>query len=193
MNQNTQATLPLSNTMAAQRLSASGPIRLRDASPGVERESNASVTAQASQNSPDITRTLSLGEHARFATPVPVAVANTLDADAAVIQIWEGTVLSVDPEAKSFVADLRAKIGTVPEHRGELSLQYVAPQDEDLVREGAVFYLTLYNRRKKGGTIENSQELRFRRLPSWSHSQLVKVEEISSRLRAKMRPSRVAE
>jgi hypothetical protein len=110
-------------------------------------------------------------------------------ADAAVIQVWEGTVVSVDRESQSMVAKLHAKIGAIADHSGEIDLEWVADQDADLVCPGAVFYLTLYKKRRRGGTIENSQELRFRRRPNWSRQQVASIDGVAERLLAKLRSS----
>jgi hypothetical protein len=116
-----------------------------------------------------------------------------VSADAAVIQVWEGTVFSVDRARHSMLAKLHAKLGTVPDHAGEIDLEWVADQDADLVSPGAVFYLTLYKRRKKGGTIENSQELRFRRRPSWSRRQIASIEAVAVDLMSKLKASAPSE
>jgi hypothetical protein len=70
---------------------------------------------------------------------------------------------------------------------GEIDLEWVAEQDQDLVRPGAVFYLTLFKRTKRG-SVENAQELRFRRRPAWSSGQLKQIEQDAARLLAKMKP-----
>ena len=80
---------------------------------------------------------------------------------------------------------LEAKIGQMPRHTGEIELDSVSPQDQDLVRPGAVFYLTLYKRTIP--SVENIQELRFRRRPSWSAAQLTQVERDSSMFLSKMK------
>ena len=108
-------------------------------------------------------------------------------ADAAVIQVWEGTVLSVDRASQSMLTRLHAKIGAIPDHSGEIDLEWVADQDADLVCPGAVFYLTLYKKRRKGGTLENSQELRFRRRPNWSRQQVSSINAVAERLLSKLR------
>ena len=65
-------------------------------------------------------------------------------------------------------------------------------RDRDLVEPGAVFYLTLF-KRTKHGSIENTQELRFRRLPAWTRQQVARVHEDAARLLAKMKARPLAE
>ncbi len=108
-------------------------------------------------------------------------------ADSIPIQIWEGTVTEVDRANDTMQVVLDAKMGQIPRHAGEIELQWVAEQDQDLVRPGAVFYLTLFKRTKRG-SIENSQELRFRRRPSWSAEQLRQVKKDAEMFLSKMRP-----
>jgi len=103
------------------------------------------------------------------------------------MQVWEGTVLGVNREAGVMQVLLDAKIGQMPRHTGEVDLEWVSEQDKDLVRSGAVFYLTLFKRTRQG-SIENSQELRFRRRPSWSAAQLKQIEDDAALLYSKMRP-----
>jgi len=110
----------------------------------------------------------------------------------AVIQIWEGNVLSVDKDAGAMDVKLSAKIGNAPDHSAEISLQWVASQDADLVKPGAIFYWTLYKETKRG-TIRNSQELRFRRLPSWSKIQLARIKSDAKQLAKKIKKARVAD
>lgn len=112
--------------------------------------------------------------------------------DSAPLQIWEGTVLKVDHEAGAMQVLLDAKMGQVPRHSAEIDLEWVSDQDKDLVRPGAVFYLTLFKRTKRG-SVENAQELRFRRRPSWSLTQLKRIEESASSLAAKMKALPIAE
>ena len=108
------------------------------------------------------------------------------------IQTWEGTVVRVNEENHAMEVRLNAKIGQVPEHAGEIDLQWVSEQDKDLVQPGAVFYLTLFRRVKRGG-IENNQELRFRRLPSWTKRQMAQVEQDACMLLSKMKAKPIAE
>ena len=60
-------------------------------------------------------------------------------------------------------------------HEARIELQWVSDQDLSLVKRGAIFYLSLYRERSQTGTIRNSQEIRFRRLPSWSNKAIEKI------------------
>lgn len=115
---------------------------------------------------------------------------NPIGADSTPLQIWEGTVFEVDHMVMRVLLD--AKMGQVPRHTAEIDLEWVSDQDKDLVRPGAVFYLTLFKRTKRG-SVENSQELRFRRRPSWSPIQLKRIEDAATKLVAKMKALPTAE
>lgn len=115
------------------------------------------------------------------------AIPMEIDADSTPIQIWEGTVVDVDREAKIMQVLLDAKIGDIiPRHTGEIDLEWVSEQDLDLVRPGAVFYLTLFKRTLRG-SVQNAQELRFRRRPSWSTAQIRQVRQAAATALANMK------
>lgn len=101
------------------------------------------------------------------------------------IQIWEGKVLSVDRPSGLMRVNLVAKIGDTQDHKGEISLEWVAEQDLDLVKRGAIFYWTIFKEVRRG-SIRNAQELRFRRFPSWSRTQLTRIRAEGQRLRARV-------
>lgn len=125
----------------------------------------------------------------------PVVLSNRRSvngANAAVIQVWEGKVLSVDPERGVMETTLEAKVGSVPPHAAEIDLQWVSDQDRDLVEPGAIFYLSLF-KRTKHGSIENTQELRFRRLPAWTRKQVAEVHEDAARMLKKLKARPLAE
>lgn len=107
-------------------------------------------------------------------TPVTIQKAHTsgaLDAWAAPIQTFEGRVINViDGEVMDVI--LVDKTGCMPDHEATIELQWVSDQDRDLVKLGAIFYLSLYKQRSQSGSIRNSEEIRFRRLPSWSHNSI---------------------
>jgi hypothetical protein len=103
---------------------------------------------------------------------------------ATVIQIWEGTVISVDNESAVMTVKLTDRGGLIGEHTADIDLQWVAEQDRDLLRAGAVFYWTLFKETKRG-SVSNSQEIRFRRLPSWNKTQLAIMQQEARELSAK--------
>jgi len=107
-------------------------------------------------------------------------------ADSTPLQIWEGTVINVNNDDKVMNVLLEAKLDQVPRHSASIDLEWVSDQDKDLLVPGAVFYLTLFKRTKRG-SIENSQELRFRRRPSWSKAQVDRIEKTAEVLLAKMK------
>lgn len=127
------------------------------------------------------------GEPLRKFSPPRRVLPPTASADSTPLQIWEGTVVEVDNNARVMRVSLNAKIGLIPRHMGEIDLEWVTEQDQDLVRPGAVFYLTLFKRTKRG-SVENAQELRFRRRPTWSTGQLKQVEHDAAMLLSKMKP-----
>jgi hypothetical protein len=105
--------------------------------------------------------------------------------DSTVLQIWEGTVTDVDPKKQVLDAVLTAKAVNETPHSVQIGLEWIADQDLDLVRPGAVFYLTLYRRTQKG-SIQNSQELRFRRRPSWNRQQIIAIKKEAELLGRKL-------
>lgn len=121
----------------------------------------------------------------KFSPPMANTSLLMVNPDSTPLQIWEGTVLEVDDGAGVMKVMLDAKIGKMPRHSGEIDLDSVSQQDQDLVRPGAVFYLTLYKRSVP--SVENIQELRFRRRPSWTATQLSRIEKDAAIFLSKMR------
>ncbi len=114
-----------------------------------------------------------------------------VSANSTPLQTWEGTVVEVDRATGIMQVLLDAKWpGQMPQHTGEIELEWVDDQDQDLVRPGAVFYLTLFKRTKP--SVENAQELRFRRRPAWSASQVEQIERDATMLRSKMKARPIA-
>ena len=91
-----------------------------------------------------------------------------------IIHLWEGRVLSVDTKYNYMNVLLVSETDNMEDHKATISLEWVADQDLDLVIPGGVFYLIMY-KEKYRGTIKNSQELLFKRLPKWSQSQINQV------------------
>jgi hypothetical protein len=95
--------------------------------------------------------------------------------DSVELEVWEGVVLTVEATTRTMQVTLEAKNSNIEPHTAKISFDYVADQDTDLVRPGAVFYLMLYNQTVRG-TIYNTQSLRFRRRPEWSKKQIERIE-----------------
>lgn len=102
---------------------------------------------------------------------------------AAVLQIWEGTVISVNENKQHMSVKLVDRAGLIPAHTGDIDLEWVAPQDANLVKPGAVFYWTIYKETKRG-TVKNSEEIQFRRLPNWTKKQVEQLYEDADALLA---------
>ena len=85
-----------------------------------------------------------------------------------VLRNWEGRVTAVDED--KFWAVIRTvnhHDSLQPEDEIEVDLESVLPGDEELVQEGAIFYLTLGSRIIPGEHPERSTRLIFRRMPRW--------------------------
>lgn len=113
--------------------------------------------------------------------------ANAPQLDSVVQHIWEGTVTAVDEEQGSMQVVLRSRRVAMDDHSGEIDLAEVMPQDRELVRPGAVFYLTMCRNRLPKGTFQNAQELRFRRTYTWNATQLDRVQQLAHELGQKVR------
>lgn len=105
---------------------------------------------------------------------------------ATVLQIWEGEVLHLNVASDTMTVKLIDRQGLVPAHTADVGLDWVVPQDLELVRPGAVFYWTIY-RETKRSTIKHAQEIRFRRLPNWTKRQVANVKDNASALLAKFK------
>jgi hypothetical protein len=117
------------------------------------------------------------------AVPLDTAVARTTDTSP--IQVWEGEVLEVDRDSDRIYARLRSKTGSLPDHNATIDQQWVHEQDADLVKPGAVFYVTLYKSRNRG-SLRNAQEIRFRRLPNWSSADIQRINALADELLMKV-------
>lgn len=111
---------------------------------------------------------------------------------AAPLEIWEGTVSNVDFENKFIEVVLKSKTHSCVEHSAEIDFDKVSPQDRDLMRPGAVFYLSFYEERIRG-TMRYMNELRFRRLPHWSATQIARVKADAEKLFQKIKVAPSAE
>lgn len=91
-------------------------------------------------------------------------------------QLWEGIVEEVRPRTSELVVTLRALSDhTSPPERGVLSLEEVPDSDRGLVAPGAIFYWSIGYERTVSGQKRSVSEVRFRRLPSWTKSELRQI------------------
>jgi hypothetical protein len=170
----------------------SGVAQALDEGPSLPVEKAVPTTRPRISESPDVSLTFDYSDSSpRFEPPVRLKPPE-LEANSVPIQIWEGTVVSVDQENRVMTVFLDAKMGQIARHTGEIDLEWVSEQDADLVRPGAVFYLTLFKRTSRG-SIQNAQELRFRRRPSWSAAQMRQLERDAAMIRSKMKEAPFAE
>ena len=86
------------------------------------------------------------------------------------LEKWEGCVSEVGKD--SFVAVLADLRKTNADEEAEFPFAEVPPDDLELLVVGAVFYWTIGYHTRPGGTRSHSSEIRFRRLPPWSESDL---------------------
>lgn len=98
--------------------------------------------------------------------PVPTVEKETFIA----LQRWEGTVIECTEE--TFFARLHDLSSDGPDEEVELLMGDVPDEDRPLVEPGAVFYWSIGHLIKPSGERPRISNLRFRRLPVWSASEL---------------------
>jgi hypothetical protein len=92
------------------------------------------------------------------------------------IQSWEGVVLWVTDDAFNVrVVDLT---GDRPDEEMELEKRELSDFDLELLEPGAIFYWRVgYRMKVPHGARERVSQIRFRRLPAWSRSEIAAAEE----------------
>lgn len=93
----------------------------------------------------------------------------------AVLQKWEGTVLSIadNEEVVAVVRDLTDR--SSPDEEATFSIEEFAPSDRSLMVPGAIFYWNIGYRTTDSGQRERVSVFRFRRLPGWTRSEIEAV------------------
>lgn len=92
------------------------------------------------------------------------------------LQSWEGVVLSVRDE--SFTVRLVDVTGRRPDEEAEIDKEELSDFDLDLLHPGAIFYWTIgYRQQMPRGARERISQIRFRRLPAWSASELAAAQD----------------
>jgi hypothetical protein len=105
-----------------------------------------------------------------------------------VLQDWEGVVETID--AGTFTARLRDRTNNeaYAAEKAELPMADISNDDQELVRSGAIFYLTIGRLTRANGRQDRLGRLVFRRLPGWTASTLLRAEQRAERLRRFLAP-----
>lgn len=85
-------------------------------------------------------------------------------------QEWEGYVTRID--SKYFYATLLDLTNSGVEEEAQFELTEVSPNNDQLLKEGALFRWSIGYERQKGGTRRRSSSIIFRRLPAWSKREI---------------------
>lgn len=147
------------------------PIPLGKSEKSVRKIGRATTRDSVVHSAPDTT------PRERYEIERPVVRHASFDYDygAIPIEIWEGTVESIEDDVMCCI--LVAKIDrSMDRHIVQIDLEFVSDQDKALVKPGAVFYLTISRIVRKSGVVEKQQNLRFRRDPLWTASQIRNLE-----------------
>jgi hypothetical protein len=97
------------------------------------------------------------------------------------IQSWEGVVLQVTDD--TFSVRLVDLSGDRAEEEMELEKEELSDFDLGLLEPGAIFYWTIgYRVKLPRGARERVSQIRFRRLPAWSRSEIAAAKERAKRL-----------
>lgn len=94
---------------------------------------------------------------------------------------WEGNVVQISDEF--FSADLVSLTKEMPLEQIDLPHDQVQPEDRELLKLGASFYLTVGHAFKKSGERGVQMVLRFKRLPDIPKNYTKKLSQIAKRLR----------
>jgi hypothetical protein len=92
------------------------------------------------------------------------------------LQDWEGCVYQVGETSFSARLVDRTKGGECDTEIAEIPNDEVDDGDADLLRPGAIFYLTVRRRILPGGRHEVGSRIIFRRMPAWGRTALANAE-----------------
>ena len=101
---------------------------------------------------------------------------------------WEGVVTAV--ENSVFFASMRltSSDSKVADAEFEIDMDNVPEGDRDLVRDGAVFYLTVGIRHPLGEKSQKTTRIVFRRMPRWSDRDIERAESAATDLWQRLQP-----
>jgi hypothetical protein len=103
--------------------------------------------------------------------------------DFLVLQDWEGAVDSIGPQ--TFTARLRDRTNKdgYASEIAELPIADISGDDRELLRPGAIFYMTVGRATRASGRQDRVGRIMFRRLPAWTESTLRRAQQRAERLR----------
>lgn len=129
-------------------------------------------------------KTVPLVHKKKLRVPLPLAPPRIKKLEYAqeILQDWEGVVETIGNE--NFTARLRDLTNNepYPSEAAELPIEDISVDDLELLRVGAVFYLTVGRLIWLNGRQERFGRIVFRRLPSWTLSTLRRAEERAEHL-----------
>lgn len=101
-------------------------------------------------------------------------------------QTFDGLVLAVSPDARSFVARLVDATWSQPDEEAEFELREIAQDDRHLVVPGALFtwHIGLQSRHRQ---LQRVSDIRFRRLPPASQASLQRAASAGAALSERLR------
>ena len=127
-------------------------------------------------------KTINEEEQSEVHIPLHIPKPRNPEYQTEVLQQWEGIVETVGNE--SFTSRLRDLTNKeyYPREIAELPIEDISDDDQELLQEGAVFYLTVGRSIHFSGRQQRFGHIVFRRLPGWTPSTLRRAEKRAERL-----------
>ena len=101
------------------------------------------------------------------------------------LQKWEGTVIRVKKDY--FLAKLVDLTEPGPDEQAKIPFDEISHSDFDLVVPGAIFYWSIGYKDESNGQRERTSIIRFRRLPTWSQSEIKEAEKKAQEIRKSLK------
>ena len=117
-----------------------------------------------------------------FLDPVQGVTSKYRKASEVIIQDWEGIVESIETETfTALLRDLTAN-EAYPGEMADLPIEDIAPDDRELLKPDAIFYLTVGRSTDTTGRQQRFSRMEFRRLPVWTSADFSRADERAQRL-----------
>ncbi|MBK1725068.1 hypothetical protein CKO23_23245 [Thiocystis violacea] len=92
-------------------------------------------------------------------------------------QQFEGMVVSVDAQQRTFVARLADLTAPAPEEEAEIAFEEISADDHSLIVPGALFMWTIGRMTRRNGQVSRVSEIRFRRFFRLTPEAIAKAEQ----------------